>query len=165
MTHPIHAPEAVARAAFFDLPAGSWPAVSRDAAEGEADVVTVYHDPDGGWWFGSASEAEVVPQCLACVLTRHPEVSELADLPSIGQLSYAKGCGSVDRDHLNGALGMTATRRGPEGRRLPRRGRRCAFQPDLRPRERNGAAHVLDPSHVFSPISERPRDDQGEVRS
>lgn len=81
MTHPIHAPEAVARAAFFDLPAGSWPAVSRDAAEGEADVVTVYHDPDGGWWFGSASEAEVVPQCLACVLTRHPEVSELADLP------------------------------------------------------------------------------------
>ncbi len=81
MTHPTHAPEAVARAALFDLRAGSWPAVSRDAAEGEADVVTVYHDPDRGGWFGSASEAEVVPQCLACVLTRHPEVSELADLP------------------------------------------------------------------------------------
>src|SRR3712207_2377912 len=71
MTHAPHAPEAVARAASFDLPAGSWPLVSRDAAEGRADVVTVCHDPEGGWWFGSASEAELVPQCLPCVLTRH----------------------------------------------------------------------------------------------
>lgn len=81
MNHDAHTPEAVERAASFDNPTGSWPAVSRDAAEGQAEVVTVYHDPGGGWWFGSASEAEMVPQCLACVLTRHPEVSELADLP------------------------------------------------------------------------------------
>ena len=70
MSHVPHAPQAVERAALFSNPADSWPAVSRDAAEGQADVVTVYHDPEGGWWFGSASDAELVPQCLACVLTR-----------------------------------------------------------------------------------------------
>ncbi len=79
--HPAHAPEALERAASFGNPPGSWPAVSRDAAEGEAAVLTVYRDPDGGWWFGSASDAEMVPQILACVLTQHPDVAELPDLP------------------------------------------------------------------------------------
>ena len=105
MTHPIHAPEAVARAAFFDLPAGSWPAVSRDAAEGEADVVTVYHDPDGGWWFGSPPRQKSFPSVSRASSRGTRRFQSLPTCPSIGQLSYAKGCGSVDRDHLNGALG------------------------------------------------------------
>ena len=70
----------IERAHLFWLPQGYWPVVSRDVAEGTAAVETVYHAPDGGWWFVSDSDAEYVPQCLPCLLTQHPDVSDLADL-------------------------------------------------------------------------------------
>jgi hypothetical protein len=81
VSHEAHDPKAVERSKLFSAPEGSWPAVSRDVAEGEAAVGLVYHDPEGGWWFISSWEPERVPQCLPCLLSQQPELVELADLP------------------------------------------------------------------------------------
>ena len=75
-----HDPDAETRAALFQQPEEHWPAVSRDVAEGDAPVATVYRDPNGSWWFMSDSDAELVPHCLPCLLTLYPELSEVADL-------------------------------------------------------------------------------------
>lgn len=57
--------------------------VTSDVMEGGDDVRLVYHDPDGGWWFTADDREgeEFVIACLGCVLERHPEVVQLADLP------------------------------------------------------------------------------------
>src|SRR5207247_1615722 len=60
---------------------GHWPAVTQDVAEGWAEVAVVYHESGGGWWFESDPDEPGVPQCLPCLLTRHPDLVQHADLP------------------------------------------------------------------------------------
>jgi hypothetical protein len=81
MAHPAHDPAAIDSAADFALPEGYWPVVSRSVAEREATVAAVYHAPDGGWWFLSEADDELVPVCLPCLLTAYPEVRTFSDLP------------------------------------------------------------------------------------
>ena len=86
-----HGAKAIELAGLFENSGGHWPAVSQDVAEGRASVTMVYHDPGGGWWFDSQAEDESwVPQCLTCLLTRHPEMAEHADLP-LNWVAWAEG--------------------------------------------------------------------------
>ena len=53
-----------------------------DVLERGEPVRLVYHDPDGGWWFSSErGDDEMVIACLACILQRHPELVDVANLP------------------------------------------------------------------------------------
>jgi hypothetical protein len=79
--HAAHTSEAIRNAALFENPEEQWPVVSRDVAEGRAAATLVYHDPEGGWWFDSEAGDPWVPQCLPCLLERHPALVQHADLP------------------------------------------------------------------------------------
>jgi hypothetical protein len=79
--HVSHALGAETEAALFANDGGRWPVVTQDVAEGRAEVTVVYHDPGGGWWFDSDADEAWMPECLPCLLTRHPDLAQHADLP------------------------------------------------------------------------------------